>query len=1728
MKTLGVKFQVAGIDEAKAALKNLRQELNQSLSENKKVAAKTLKISKQTNSKPQSEIGSAKVQPQKTSSSDDFFDTYQRTLEAIRARQYQKAATIYGRPVVNRVANGFYEGIGNEAGTRAFSNFDNILRKLTGRKEYRETVELGSETINKIGFAVARSLGKVKQNKNFGFNQRDKNLNKESVSFSPEKETDSLSSIVSQVLMPIRTIQYSFFEGIGSNFGNRFANGLNEVLDQDLDISFERKGTVTGKAISYTATEGAQRFKKEADKAGDSYNDLIGTIQDGKFDEVAKKFDTFLKDLARSVTSFPTTYLRGFRKASIKSEALRKMENAKSAPDAQAPDLTGKNKVIYTVSGFAGEKGARSEYLAEQIKPYVNEQTQVIGVKNEFTDVLAPSDRNPVLWGVSALANLAKINLKGFNPDAVKLAAKVVNTLTENPEVEVELLGHSAGGFVVEEAQEILSLLGMGDKVKTKAVGTPRMAGNLENPNVDKIIGDGDFRIKPLEQALEYVGAATTTEKEVSGVKDHFMVDYLESDRFLEEVLGESLDPEKVKQMRKKQSPFDGKLIELEALYVTYISRMYQNLDDIGEELSVAPDRLVAKTRRGRLRDRGGKEVDRKLRDKDFRQIKLKEGTQTAVLVAGGFSGAKGRSGAKFAKQLNQLVEDDKTQYVGVRNPFTDVLDKEDIRNPDPQKSIPKILDMFGEVHKLGYNPDATEITAQTMDLLAKDPNLKVKIAGYSGGGYVAEDVMELLQSQGADMSRVEVMGLATPQLPGGIKNRDFQKVMGEGDPIMMANKLKELNNQVKSILGFDIFPELMTRIQNIQGINTHDLDEYVANSQEVQDFLYGHIPDSKELVQNHSTINSLHKDRAALNDEMDAIGDSKDLTSTQKLEKLNQLRERYINVLKSIHALAKHSRSIGGGQFFDDEREFAAVELEDAGVIVDPIKVPLENFAEDETEVLIAKAQNLADAYEQYLQNIAQSADENSGITAQLIARDFSSLDKQGQAAYLKKIRTNFNKKAQAYRNAINQGQLEVAASSGESLLILSKTIKKLYAEVADFENLDPKVKTDFGNYTRYASSVESEIITGSNANGRIEQGLPEIAADEFIAFEQDGSDVAEGFIFGILDRLAAATDAGEELIEATEQGIRNAGEIQSPSKLAKRLGRWFVKGFRLGLRGENLKQQGQEIVEEVAAGVNTEDSLSPDSLEQRGREVVEQIAEGMGANDLEARGREVVGEAAQGIQQELASAFEPNNIASLIDTGGAGLIKKLGSLLFDASQNEGFDGTINNIGLLAGKVVRLVLTFKLLKVALDAMGLGKLIAGFRNLPEEAINAAIAVEALDKRIVDMSGSARAGAKNLEFITKEAARLNRNLTDAKENFTQILRATRDTSLEGFQTENIYTAFAATAKSNALSQADEQQLFRSVRSMIGKGILSQEEVRQEIGERLGDFEQSLAEAYGVSRPQLNKMIENREIRATEALPKVAAVLRAKNDISGELDTGAAAAQRVDNSIQRFRESVGNALLPLQKFGNNFLAGFFAKLAALVDRLKPLVNGFFIALFANLLRLQILGQSVQKLLLGLIKLLWTMKGAMAIFAAEVALLAAAWAAWENVLKIFTSRYFPEINKDIAEITRGLKAYRLAIEEAKGATEELGNTRLQLAEGFKLPDNQLGDLLAQGLGSDYLNLDTVVRQPIDKVIGNKYAQQGVKTLVNLLPGGGVLSSFIPQKFTTRREQKEQQLKI
>lgn len=110
----------------------------------------------------------------------------------------------------------------------------------------------------------------------------------------------------------------------------------------------------------------------------------------------------------------------------------------------------------------------------------------------------------------------------------------------------------------------------------------------------------------------------------------------------------------------------------------------------------------------------------------------------------------------------------------------------------------------------------------------------------------------------------------------------------------------------------------------------------------------------------------------------------------------------------------------------------------------------------------------------------------------------------------------------------------------------------------------------------------ITNEITTAANAVSTMAQTMSDTIASFENAFNIDGNNIAVGFINGINSRVQDAYDAGYNLASEAERGTRDAGEIQSPSKVFKDLGGFIGTGFVEGIQSKY--GQVSDVAQEMA----------------------------------------------------------------------------------------------------------------------------------------------------------------------------------------------------------------------------------------------------------------------------------------------------------------------------------------------------------------------------------------------------------------------------------------------------------------------------------------------------------------------------------------------------------------
>src|SRR5690606_20127337 len=126
---------------------------------------------------------------------------------------------------------------------------------------------------------------------------------------------------------------------------------------------------------------------------------------------------------------------------------------------------------------------------------------------------------------------------------------------------------------------------------------------------------------------------------------------------------------------------------------------------------------------------------------------------------------------------------------------------------------------------------------------------------------------------------------------------------------------------------------------------------------------------------------------------------------------------------------------------------------------------------------------------------------------------------------------------------------------------------------------------------------------------------------------------------------------------------------------------------------------------------------------------------------------------------------------------------------------------------------------------------------------------------------------------------------------------------------------------------------------ALEQMISKGKVTTEELRRQLGERLPGAFGIMANALGVTLPQLDKMLKKGEVLSKDALPKFAAALEKAYGIESlkKIDTLAAAQGRLSTETTGLIKSFE---------ASGELKNFFNAMAGFVRSLKENI-GIFIA-------------------------------------------------------------------------------------------------------------------------------------------------------------------------------------
>jgi tape measure domain-containing protein len=179
------------------------------------------------------------------------------------------------------------------------------------------------------------------------------------------------------------------------------------------------------------------------------------------------------------------------------------------------------------------------------------------------------------------------------------------------------------------------------------------------------------------------------------------------------------------------------------------------------------------------------------------------------------------------------------------------------------------------------------------------------------------------------------------------------------------------------------------------------------------------------------------------------------------------------------------------------------------------------------------------------------------------------------------------------------------------------------------------------------------------------------------------------------------------------------------------------------------------------------------------------------------------------------------------------------------------------------------------------DALGkIGGMVAGAFAVErliafgKEVLNVTKQFESIQIRLNSIAGGAIEGQKAMDNLRILANKLGLEFKGLANEYVNFVGAAKASGMEVSKADKIFKSMSVAIAGSGASAESAGRAMTALTQMIGKGKISAEELRGQLGEALPSAMGIMAKSLGVTTQQLDKMMANGELLASEVLPKFA--------------------------------------------------------------------------------------------------------------------------------------------------------------------------------------------------------------------------------------------------------------
>lgn len=268
-----------------------------------------------------------------------------------------------------------------------------------------------------------------------------------------------------------------------------------------------------------------------------------------------------------------------------------------------------------------------------------------------------------------------------------------------------------------------------------------------------------------------------------------------------------------------------------------------------------------------------------------------------------------------------------------------------------------------------------------------------------------------------------------------------------------------------------------------------------------------------------------------------------------------------------------------------------------------------------------------------------------------------------------------------------------------------------------------------------------------------------------------------------------------------------------------------------------------------------------------------------------------------------------------------GAANAQKLGTGMRQAGSDAGSAAPqVNRLAMALGAVVSAAAkagaatnplrAFKNELVAMIAASAG--LYAIKEQLESIWQAGTDLAANQSKFATAFGGIEEGSRQLNYAREVALNLKLPLGTLTKSYADLALAAKGTALEGKGAQDVFVAFAQTARVNGSSADDLGGVFRALTQIMSKGKVQAEELRGQLGDRMPGAMQLMAEGLGITTEKLDKMMEKGELTRETLLNMAAAASgRVAPQLAAALDSPAAKLADFQNRVLVFKETIAGS-------------------------------------------------------------------------------------------------------------------------------------------------------------------------------------------------------------------------